>query len=316
MPFISSVRGSYGAQGRFGRRLGAIVATGGDVVGISGGYKYHKFNSNGTFNVSGSAGTLFQVIIVGAGGNGNSGSSSGPGGGAGALYSNTTFSLPSGDGNYSITIGQPGSLKTTAAALPVTSEAANARGGNTSAFGITAVGGGGAGTDGAPFNLGPFGNFSVSIAGDGGSGAGGYNGIAATHPDGSIQNVGRTVVSGTNWFGNNSGDGDSGAGGGGGGAGGAGANGVSGTVRGNGGLGLEFNWTGSTEFLAGGGGGGTGTLGSNLWGLGGSGVGGNGGEGATSGGDGVINTGSGGGGSGSGTPGFGSSGTVWIRYGV
>lgn len=307
MPFVNSVRASFGPFGKFNRI--SFNATGGDIIATSGGYKYHKFNNNGTFSCLGSFGKVFEVIILGAGGNGNSGSSSGPGGGAGALYWNTSFSLT--DGNYSINIGQPGP-SAIIGAIPANSSAFNYRGGNTTAFGITAVGGGGAGVTSSLFDLGVFGNFTFSVAGDGGSGAGFYNGTSIIHPDGSTQAIGRTVISGTNWYGNNSGDGDTSGGAGGGGAGSVGQTAVGGSIPGNGGSGRSFNWTGSTEFLAGGGGGGTSTAG--LQGIGGSGVGGNGGPAATAGTNAVANTGSGGGGSGSGNPGFGSSGTVWIRY--
>jgi hypothetical protein len=308
MPLLSSVRGSFGPQGRY-TVGGKIFATGGDIVGSYNGFRYHIFNNSGTLTVTQASFTEpVEIILVGAGGNGNSGSSAGPGGGAGALYWRTNFTI-SAVGNYPIVIGQPGTTGGAVGAM----DNINARGGNTTAFGIVAYGGGGAGASVAT-NYGAFGNFSATLLGDGGSGASFYNGTNLVHPiDGITYGIGRSVVAGLPYYyGNNSGDGDSGAGGGGGGAGGAGQTGVSSSVAGHGGVGLSFNWTGTTQWLAGGGGGGNG--GAALGGIGGSGVGGNGGGATNPGTNAVSNTGSGGGGSGSGAPGFGSAGTVWIRY--
>jgi len=310
MPLLSSVRGSFGPQGKY--TVGSkIIATGGDIVGSYNGFKYHIFNNSGTFTVTQSSSTQFvEIILVGAGGNGNSGSSSGPGGGAGALYWRTNLVVPAA-GNYPIVIGQPGPTRYTNVSS-VTSNT-DARGGNTTAFNIIAYGGGGAGWADGTASAGPFGNLTQSIMGDGGSGGGGYNGAnISAHPDGSGSYLGgRSVVTGLQYYyGNNSGDGGSSSGGGGGGAGGVGQNEGPAGSGGAGGVGMSFNWTGTTQWLAGGGGGGGSTSGR----AGGSGVGGNGGTGAADGTNGVANTGSGGGGSGSGTPGFGSAGTVWIRY--
>ena len=84
MPFISSVRGSYGAQGRFSRGIMGISATGGSTV-TSGGYKYHLFSSVGTTSfVSTSSGTI-QVLVVGGGGGGDN-DHGGGGGAGGVLY--------------------------------------------------------------------------------------------------------------------------------------------------------------------------------------------------------------------------------------
>ena len=310
MPLLSSVRGSFGPQGKY--TVGAkVFATGGDIVGSYGGYRYHIFNNSGTFSVTNSSPTsLVQIILVGAGGNGNSGSSSGPGGGAGALYWRTDF-LITATGSYPIVIGQPGPTRYTNTSASTSST--DARGGDTTAFGITAYGGGGAGWANGTGSAGPFGNLTQSIIGDGGSGAGGYNGAdLGSHPDGSGSYVGgRSVVTGLQYYyGNGSGNGGSSSGGGGGGAGAVGQNEGPVGTGGAGGAGLSFNWTGTTQWLAGGGGAGGSTAGS----AGGSGVGGNGGTGGANGTDGVANTGSGGGGSGSGVPGLGSAGTVWIRY--
>jgi hypothetical protein len=291
-------------------------ATGGDIVGTYGGYKYHKFNTSGTFSVVSAYGTV-EVIAVGGGGCGNSGSSSGPGGGAGALYYNTAFTMPSGATNYTITIGAGGPSLGVAGPLPDnTSAGPTYRGGTTTAFGISAIGGGAAGSTSTQVDQGAFGNLGSSHPGDGGSGAGTYNGTAITFNG---LNYGRTAVAGVaNFYGNNSGTGHSSGGAGGGGAGAVGANSLAASVGGDGGAGMGFNWTGTTEYLAAGGGGGSGlTTGGgsgNGGGAGGSSIGGVGGGGTNNGTNAVANTGSGGGGSGSGIPGSGSAGTVWIRY--
>ena len=287
-------------------------ATGGDVVGTYNGYKYHKFNNNGTFNVISNYGTV-ELIVVGGGGAGNAGSSSGPGGGAGALYWNTAFAMPSGATSYSISIGSGGNFGSTGP-LPDTTAASSYRGGSTTAFGITAIGGGAGGSASTQVDQGATGNLGTSSPGDGGSGGGTYNGNTITFNG---LNYGRTALTGAPYYGNNSGAGNSSGGGGGGGAGGAGTNGLA-SVPGEGGAGIGFNWTGTTEYLAGGGGGGSGSLTAGSLGTGGgaggSGVGGNGGGQTNPGTNAVANRGSGGGGSGSGIPGAGSAGTVWIRY--
>jgi hypothetical protein len=289
-------------------------ATGGDVVGTYGGYRYHKFNTSGTLNVTSAFGTC-ELIVVGGGGSGNSGSSSGPGGGAGALYWNTAFTMPSGATSYSITIGAGGPAQP--ASLSVADSDTQYRGGTTTAFGITAIGGGSGGAASTAINVGAFGNLNPSYSNDGGSGGGTYNGNVITATG---LGYGRTAVSGVaNFYGNNSGAGNSSGGGGGGGAGGTGTAGGA-AIPGDGGAGLGFNWTGTTEYLAAGGGGGssaTAGYGSgNGGGSGGSGVGGFGGGATNNATNPVANTGSGGGGSGSGTPTAGAAGTVWVRYAI
>ena len=56
MPLLSSVRGSFGPQGKY--TVGSkVFATGGDIVGSYGGYRYHIFNNSGTFSVTNSSAT-------------------------------------------------------------------------------------------------------------------------------------------------------------------------------------------------------------------------------------------------------------------
>jgi hypothetical protein len=225
--------------------------------------------------------------------------------------------MPSGATNYTITIGAGGPSLGASGPLPDSASTGTTyRGGTTTAFGISAIGGGAAGSTTTQVDQGAFGNLSSTDPGDGGSGAGTYNGSAITFNG---LNYGRTAVSGVaNLYGNNSGTGHSSGGAGGGGAGAAGSNSVAAGPGGDGGAGMGFNWTGTTEYLAGGGGGGsglsTGGGSGNGGGAGGSGVGGAGAGLTVNGGSPVANTGSGGGGSGSGIPTAGAAGTVWIRY--
>ena len=86
MPFISSVRGSYGSQGRFGRILASLATSTGGTITTAGGFRYHTFTTVGssTFTPSGSGN--IEMIMVGAGGGGGA---SGAGAG-GLLYTAST----------------------------------------------------------------------------------------------------------------------------------------------------------------------------------------------------------------------------------
>lgn len=46
MPFVNSVRGSFGVQGRFGAKKLGAGSTGGTIT-TSGGYRIHRFDYNG-----------------------------------------------------------------------------------------------------------------------------------------------------------------------------------------------------------------------------------------------------------------------------
>ena len=81
MPFISSVRGSFGPQGRFGRRPGLSGSTGGTYT-EAGGYGIHTFDSVGSFSfVSAGAGTVEYIVVAGGGGGGTDQGDQGAGGG-------------------------------------------------------------------------------------------------------------------------------------------------------------------------------------------------------------------------------------------
>ena len=256
-----------------------ITATGG-TVSLYKDYIIHTFTSSGTFTInSGSA--PIEVLLVGGGGGG--GHTSGGGGGGGEV-ANVTRIL--GVGSYSVTIGTSGAGATNGVDVAP-------NGGTTVFNGISALGGGGAGSDGNP-------------GASGACGGGGTNG--------STGGTGSPGYSGGNGSGvwNNKG-----VGGGGGGMSAAGTSGASG-VAGRGGEGIASTITGSSVVYGSGGGGGASGYGGGTANVGGT----NGGTGYSNaaGGAATVGTGSGGGGGGySGTTGQwkggdGSSGIVIVRY--
>ncbi len=243
---------------------GGAAATGGTVT-TGGGYTIHTFTGAGTLSVTSALTGAQAVIVAGAGGGGHQHAG---GGGAGGLLSLSGLSV--GTGSYGITVGDGGAGCTW---YPYTGN----NGGNSSALGYSAIGGG-AGT-----GMDQYGN-------DGGSGGGdGY-------PSGGVRGG-----NGTSGQGNTGSRGSSTSifnGGGGGGAGGPG-------VGASGGPALS-TWAGT--FAGGGGGGYAGGPG------GGAGAG-AGGSAAAYGGDAAANTGSGGGGGNyDAFGGNGGSGIVVIRY--
>ncbi len=196
--------------------------------GLADGYRLIVVTNGTTLHVTGFASP--DILLVGGGGGGGKNDSSaemgGGGGGAGGLIYLKSFPLPSGD--YPVTIGKGGAV--------YTGSSATAMGGNTSAFGLTAYGGGfGAHAGGAGF---------FGVSGSGGSGGGGSRGwggdatAAGTQSDdakaaGNFGNAGFTPTTG-------------GHGGGGGGAGGA-------ATDETGGIGYECDITWENVFYAGGG---------------------------------------------------------------
>jgi len=270
------------------------LATGGTTY-ETGGYKYHKFTSSGTFQVTG--GSLSSVEYLSVAGGGCSGASGAypAGGGAGGLLYHSGYSVSVS--SYTITIGAGSSTVST-------------NGTPTTCFGSTANGGGG----GARY-------ISMPNGLSGGSGGGASMTLNGGGHSGGAGN--QSNSNGATGYGNAGGNagsysGGNAAGGGGGGAGGTGGN-NSGQTGGAGGVGLSSwsTWASATSsgvsgYYAGGGGG-------SGWGNGGygaSGGSGGGGDGVASGagGNGATNTGSGGGGGASG--GFGGSGIVIVRYAV
>lgn len=296
-------------------------STGGDFQVTTQGYTYVVFKNNGniTFNKSGSV----EYLIIGGGGSG--GNNFGGGGGAGEVISG---SINVNSNTYSITVGSGGS-----------SGDNPSNGNSSSAFGITAIGGGHGGY--IPYVLSPSVTNILPSAGGSGGGGGSWDSTTAYHTD----NTNPGIVNGSG-LGNNGGyGGEIGGGGGGGGGGSIGTNGILysqgepyGGSGGNGGNGttcfsmwississqMDASWNTATSngyIAAGGGGFGWG----GPSGIGGFGGGGNGGNNFGDAGvanyatNAVYNTGSGGGGasydeypiSGSGA---GGSGIVIIRY--
>lgn len=204
----------------------ALSITGGTYT-EAGGYAYHTFTTSGTLSVTGSID--IEYLVVAGGGPGGRGSASGigsggSGGGAGGYLSGTTTLA---DTDYTIVIGAGGP------APSISADAATNNGGNSTAFGLTAIGGG-------------HGSRKSSYApANGGSGGGGTPG---TYYTGGAGTSGQGYAGGTA----SSDSGDILAAGGGG-AGQAGKN-PTAFVPGNGGNGLQWS---DGNYYAGGGAGGT-----------------------------------------------------------
>ena len=224
-------------------------------------YKTHIFTGNGTFVVT--QGGMVEYLLVGAGGGG--GMDMGGGGGGGAVIEGTFevtatnytitvgrggFGAPEGSGGYR-TDGagpQPGGHQFTISAT---------NGGNTSAFGVTAIGGGYGGS--SYFGYTP--NYGYGANGASGGGASGYS-------DGSAGRQG-TGTPGLGYDGGSS-SGQYYSGGGGG----AGGPGIGGGSQPNGGPGLLCRILGRDIWWGAGGGGGSYSLGTGgNGGLGGGGAG-------------------------------------------
>jgi hypothetical protein len=291
---------SGNAAAWIGTASSGVIATGGnsvydvDVDGVT--YRVHVFTSIGDSTFTVIRGGRAEYLIVAGGGSGGSGEGnpagdSPGGGGAGGLLTGFTTVTPQA---YTITVGAGASTRVT------TVSANGSNGQNSSAFGLTAIGGGaGAREEGPGFA--------------GGSGGGGGGSCISGRKAGGSATAGQGNAGGTG--------GDSGcsrrAGGGGGGAGIAGGD-DRGNFGGNGGNGLLLGITGIYTFYAGGGGGGNSANQGGAAGLGGLGGGGAGGTSPNGPGtDATPNTGAGGGGTGSGTSlinGLGGSGIVVVRY--
>lgn len=251
-----------------------FTATGGTIADIDG-YRIHTFKNSGDFITSGE--NNVEVLVVGGGGGGAA--MTGGGGGAGGVVYESSHHVTAKD--YTVVVGNGGSGEIGS------NNPGNGSDGQNSVFdNITAIGGGGAGTNSGTGRL-------------GGSGGGaGHNNTQGGHG---------TVGQGHDGSGGATTAPNYGAGGGGG----AGQNGGVPTnlAAGNGGNGLIFSISGSAVYYAGGGGGGT------YYG-GVFGIGGLGGGGSAPSGDGMPNTGGGGAGQINNLPnaGDGGSGVVILRY--
>ena len=251
-----------------------ITATGGSSTSTVSGYKVHDFQSNGTFEITAGSGEVEVLIVGGGGSEGGAGSGChGGGGGGGGGVVNRFLTL--GVGKYAVVVGAGGLWRN--------------NGGNSSAFGLVALGGGAGGP---------------TLTGNGNSGGSGggasrhttsNQGGSATQPSsdaGGLGNAGGNIGSNTNP-------------GGGGGAGGAGNSGSASSNPGFGGPGKQFTQFGVNIYFGAGGHGNGQSSSSGPEGQ----------TGANN--NGAGNTGAGGGGSpGGGTRYYGGSGRVMIRYAV
>lgn len=268
-----------------------------ELVVLEAGDVALKFTESGTLTVTGS-GTA-HVLVVGGGGGG--GAYAGGGGGGGEVVEAASVELT--EGEYEIVVGAGGLGATTNDVASLVSPAEN--GGDSSAFGLVAKGGG---AGGGSYVLKDDGTGTTWInAGFSGGSGGGNNGerTDATGAKGSV-----TLADGTtNDGGKGSGNLNSYyTGGGGGGAGGAGlayaaATDTSAELYPTGGVGVASSILDVETWYGGGGAGGTsyGYQNAASGGKGGGGAGGGGDYGhnqATSGGDAVANSGGGGGGAG------------------
>ena len=269
--------------------------TGDGTNGVSGQmYRVHQFTTTGASTLTVTQfpkGATCEVLVVGGGGAGAKGDNNygGPGGGAGGVVQK---SMRLDVGSHTITVGAGG----TGGTWNVIES-----GRNTTAFGITAFGGGRA----SSVNTNTAATTFPYMAQRGASTGGGHNATAWAD----TTEWGPVYPYNVPGQGNLGGTGSTGTGGGGG-AGAVGGNGTGG-APGAGGIGVQSYITGTGTYY-GGGGGGSMQSGGATTGAGGAGGGGTGGISPTSG---TANTGGGGGGS-TGTNGSGSggSGIVVVRY--
>lgn len=264
---------SYTAVSSPGGITGTLSQAGSGTITVSGltnytAYTFTVYATNAVGNGPSSAASnsitpkpnTYTASYVAVAGGGCGGGQNGGGGGAGGMLTGTS-TLTYGT-VYSVTVGAGG---------------ISAQGGNSTALGLTLIGGG------------------VGTGGAGGSGAGGFPGAGGA---------------GTAGQGNNGGSGINGGNfpaGGGGGKGAAGGNAPNTSTGGNGGAGQADSITGASVTYAGGGGGG---VNPGTGGTGGAGGGGNGSTAASSPQAGTVNTGGGGGGGNNNRAGTGGSGIV------
>ena len=133
------------------------LPTGGNITTYSSGgtnYRVHSFTSSGTFTNTIASLSISYLIVAGGGGGGSNGDVGGGGGAGGLLQGTTTGSVQS----YSFVVGAGGAGG--CGGQGGGGGCNGSQGGNSSAFGLTAIGGGGGGT-------------RNNNGGNGGSGGGG-----------------------------------------------------------------------------------------------------------------------------------------------
>jgi hypothetical protein len=160
-----SIGGGIGAGGGT-----SLIVTGGQTTEPGNGYKYHTFLSNGAFVTTGDIAAVDVLMVAGGGGGGSGGGGTGGGGGAGGVRFYP--GLPVAEGEYNIVIGQGGNG---AAAY----NSGGSRGGDTTAFGKTANGGGHTNYNSAPQAPGGSGAGASYGAGSGTGNVGGDDPLAS-----------------------------------------------------------------------------------------------------------------------------------------
>lgn len=188
MPFINSVRGTYGSQGKLKNKTNRLLASTGGVITTVGTDRIHTFSTVGTFTFDIGEPAEVEVTLLGGGGGGSSGNGewANGGGGGGYLLAKTNVS-----GTVSVTVGAGGTQQT---ACNNAYWAINGKGGNSS-FSTLVAGGGYGGatvqsgrganssvggsntTSGASLVLKDYNGQSVLNGGGENTGIGGHNGL-------------------------------------------------------------------------------------------------------------------------------------------
>lgn len=222
-----------------------VIASGGlefEVMHRGAMYKVHLFESSGTLTVT-QGGDMEYLIVAGGGGGGMDMGGGGGGGGVimGSAAINSSQTITVGAGGYGAPSGGGGYRTDGAGPQPNSHHFTinGTNGGNSSAFGFTAIGGGYGGTGPRTHTLG-----GIPGAGGSGGGASGYNNGNGTPVAGGAGTVGQGFdggAMGTNYYS--------------GGGGGAAGPGIGGNSQPNGGPGLASNILGLSYHYGGGGGG-------------------------------------------------------------
>lgn len=117
-------------------------ATGGTVY-VSGGYRYHKFTANGTFDAL--AGGNIEYLVVAGGGGGGTATLNNWGGGGGGAGGYVSGSMTISSGSISVLVGAGGGNPGSPSVFSSASAAGGGAGGNSSAGGSNGGSGGGSG---------------------------------------------------------------------------------------------------------------------------------------------------------------------------
>lgn len=139
MPFISSVRGSFGVQSKSKRSINSemfnsTITSSGASVTTAGGYKIFTYTTPGAASFINNSGAAIPVEILMIGGGGGGGSIGGGGGAGGYIYGSTLAA----SGTIPLNIANGGSSSPSGHGPSIV----GTQGGNTTGFGLTAIGGG------------------------------------------------------------------------------------------------------------------------------------------------------------------------------